>query len=427
MKAIKQIIYDFRKQPVISLVTVIGTAIAVFLIMIIVMIQQIDIASFAPESHRDRMLYGKFIHIVSDDGEHQMSCNIPYKLSVELYDSLPGTETTSFVSDETTTVDIGIKGVTSFIASKKGVDTEFWKVFDFTFINGRPFNMDEYNSSMKVAVITEDIARKLFETTDCIGRQFEIKRIPYHVAGVIENVSSLAKSTYSQIYIPLTTNGDTEYSFKEFSGNIDALILAKSTDNFPEIKKEVKRRLNIFESRLKNNNQKIKYHGQPYNHEEYICLAGSNNDPNTTYPRNRRLIIYALLLVIPAINLSSMTHSRLRRRTSEIGVCRAFGCTRGRIMKDIIMENFIVTLIGGIIGLVLSMAFIYFYSNIIFSSMFDSPDSATMYLTPAMLLNVSTILWTLFFCLLLNIISCAFPAWRASRVNPVEAINRINK
>ena len=57
MKAIKQILYDFRHQSVISWVTLLGTMLAVFLIMIVVMMQQIQIAPFAPESTRDRTLY----------------------------------------------------------------------------------------------------------------------------------------------------------------------------------------------------------------------------------------------------------------------------------------------------------------------------------------------------------------------------------
>ena len=57
-----QIIYDMRTQPVIAWVTVIGTALSIFLIMTVVMMQQVGIMSFAPESHRDRMLYGMFLH-----------------------------------------------------------------------------------------------------------------------------------------------------------------------------------------------------------------------------------------------------------------------------------------------------------------------------------------------------------------------------
>ena len=61
---IAKILYDMRTQPVIGWVTIIGTALSIFLIMVVVMMQQVSILSFAPETHRDRMLYGMFIHIV---------------------------------------------------------------------------------------------------------------------------------------------------------------------------------------------------------------------------------------------------------------------------------------------------------------------------------------------------------------------------
>lgn len=426
MKAIKQIIYDFRKQSVISLVTVIGTALAVFLIMVIVIMQQINVAPFRPETNRDRMMYGKFIHIVGIDNGYSSSSGTSYKLAKELYDSVPGSEYVSFVHSNTVKTDIRIPGTSAFIASKKGVDTSFWNIFDFTFINGRPFDKAEYDAAMNVAVITEHIARKLFGTVNCTGREFSMSYRPFQVVGVIENVSSLATTAYSQIYVPLTTDLEAQDE-SDMVGSIEALILAKSKDDFDIIRNEVNRRFNIIDSRLKHDNLKIERHGQPFTQEEYSILDSSNHAPDTNGYRREKMIIFALLLIIPAINLSSMTHSRLRRRIGEIGVMRAFGCTRRRIMKDIILENFIITLAGGIIGLIFSLIFVNLYSGLIFSSKFLSPDLSTMYISSSMLLNISTIIWTLFFCLLLNILSCAIPAWQASRVNPVEAINRINK
>ena len=56
----------------------------------------------------------------------------------------------------------------------------------------------------------------------------------------------------------------------------------------------------------------------------------ANGSPDIKTERNKRLLVYAILLIIPAINLSSMTQSRLRQRVAEIGVRRSFGSTRGK-------------------------------------------------------------------------------------------------
>lgn len=136
--------------------------------------------------------------------------------------------------------------------------------------------------------------------------------------------------------------------------------------------------------------------------------------------KKSRYIIFIILLLVPAINLSSMLHSRMRRRISEIGVRRAFGCTRARIILDIISENFIITLAGGIVGLLLGIIVGVNYVGI-----YDTMQNIGNGGAPALSLmfNWSILLTALVVCFLLNIISAAVPAWQASRENVVDAIN----
>ena len=147
---------------------------------------------------------------------------------------------------------------------------------------------------------------------------------------------------------------------------------------------------------------------------------GSNTTPDPEPARRIRLTIYVILLLVPAINLSSMLHSRMRRRVNEIGVRRAFGCTRSRIMVDIISENFIVTLAGGIVGVTLGIIFAATYSGL-----YETENNIGGGETPAFsaLLNWETIVIALIICFILNILSASVPAWQASRMNPVEALN----
>lgn len=80
-KQIKQILYDMRTQPLIAWVTVIGTALSIFLIMTVVMIESVSVMSFSPESNRDRMLYGMYVHINKPNGSGG-SGSMSYKLSL---------------------------------------------------------------------------------------------------------------------------------------------------------------------------------------------------------------------------------------------------------------------------------------------------------------------------------------------------------
>ena len=67
-------------------------------------------------------------------------------------------------------------------------------------------------------------------------------------------------------------------------------------------------------------------------------------------------IVIAILLFVPAVNLSGMTLSRMRRRMAEIGVRKAFGATGGELIRQVFFENLVLTLLAGIVGLALSYA-----------------------------------------------------------------------
>lgn len=125
---------------------------------------------------------------------------------------------------------------------------------------------------------------------------------------------------------------------------------------------------------------------------------------------------------MPAVNLSSMTESRLRRRISEIGVRRAFGCSRKQIVFQIIGENMFITLIAGILGLLMSVVFSYLCNSLLFSEPYGSTFNPPA-VDASMLIQPSTFLWALLFCFILNVLSSGIPSLRASRTDIVKALN----
>lgn len=64
-----------------------------------------------------------------------------------------------------------------------------------------------------------------------------------------------------------------------------------------------------------------------------------------------------------------MTQSRLRQRVSEIGVRRAFGSTRTEMIGQIVMENLVVTLLAGAVGLLFSILFAYLGNGLLFAKL----------------------------------------------------------
>ena len=97
------------------------------------------------------------------------------------------------------------------------------------------------------------------------------------------------------------------------------------------------------------------YRGQPAERFANLYRKWSET-PDTKAIILRYMLVIAILLLVPAINLSSMTLSRMRRRMAEIGVRKAFGATGGELIRQIFFENLLLTLFAGVLGLALSYA-----------------------------------------------------------------------
>ena len=136
----------------------------------------------------------------------------------------------------------------------------------------------------------------------------------------------------------------------------------------------------------------------------------------------RYVAIILILLIVPAINLSSMTLSRMRRRMAEIGVRRAFGATEGELMTQVLVENLLVTLVGGLVGLLLSYGATFLLNGFLFGNSTNAYLMGETTLTAGMLLSPWIFLAAFAFCLVMNLLSAGLPAWRASRMSIVEAI-----
>lgn len=409
---ILRILYDMRNQPVIAWVTIIGTALSIFLIMTVVMMQQVSILPYAPESNRDRMLYGCNMHTTDVNGNGDNSSRLSLKSARYLYEDLDGVEAVSYVEHGYTPVDA--KGITdkTLTVHFRTTDDIFWKIFDFDLLAGRYYNADEVDAKRNLAVVTESVARELFGDENPVGQHFELDHNDYELIGVVADVSILASQAYGQVFGPLK---DRTWGDDGYFGNVMAAMLVDEGVDFEHVREQVKGRYAAMDGELEADGKKTVYHNAPYDQETVATgLDGSNSTPNPGRARTVRLVIYIILLIVPAINLSSMLHSRLRRRVNEIGIQRAFGCTRKRIISDIISESLIVTLIGGLIGLIFAIVFALFYDGL-----YDPGARPAL----SMLVSPQIFVYAFGACFILNILSAAAPAWQASRLNPVEAIN----
>ena len=311
-------------------------------------------------------------------------------------------------------------------ADYRPVDDNFWKVFDFTFIDGKPFTKADFDAGRPEIVITESIARAVFGTTEVTGREIQMNLAPFRVSGVVKDVSTLADACYAQAWPNLSATTDMETEWGNIHGILSVTILARSSDDFAKIKDEYNKAHDRFEDALKSTGYRVLSRNRPYDQETQVVALAANIEPDLPGERRRRLIIYLILLIVPAINLSSMTQSRLKQRTAEIGVRRSFGCTRGRIIADIITENLVMTLVAGVIGLMLSVIFGYLCNSLLFAQPFSMTFNPPK-VDSSILFHWSTFGWAMLFCFILNLLSSGLPAFNASRTSLVNALSGRSK
>lgn len=419
-----QALSQLRQQPIIGVVNVLGTMLAIFLIMLVVMIQQVKVAPFPPESNRDRLLHVQALGINNERwGRDKGNGSISVKTAKECYKSLETPEAVSIFTIIVVTAQASIPRMPSVGVDLRQTDDTFWQVFDFPFIDGKPYDKASFEAGLPVAVITESIARALFGTSNVSGREFLLNHAFYKIVGVVKDVSTLADTAYGQVWIPYTSTDIENDTWADgCMGEMSVVILARNRDDFDVIRGEARKKMDAYNKVLAEGGYELVDYNRPYDQEKQAIAFWSNMEPDLKADRRQRVIILVILLLVPAINLSSMTQSRLRRRVSEIGVCRAFGCTRSELIGQILAENFIVTLFAGVLGLLLSMAFAYWGADILFAQPY-SQTLNTPTVDASILMHTSTFLWALAFCFLLNLLSSAIPAWKASRTNIVNALN----
>ncbi len=418
---LKQIYYDMRHQPVIAWVTFFATAMSVFLIMVIIMMQNVKSAPFAPESCRDRLLLGVNLHVEDiEDQDINSSSSLSSVAARVLYDDIDGVEKISYYHKWMDDSEVSVPGGESCMAQLRKADAAFFNIFDYTLIEGRYYTTEEADALMPLAVITETVARNVLGDAPWTGRDIVIDDRQYTVVGVVRDISSLAMTAYADLFVP-TALSDTEGDRDNLLGQFGAVMVVKEGVDFSHIRQQVKARYSTLDAMLAQSGMRAVYHEGPYE-QEVISNDDlySNVTPDLTSAKRMHLIIYAILLLVPAVNLSSMLHSRLSRRIREIGIRRAFGCTRKRIIADVIIENFIVTLLGGAVGVVTGVIFAATYSGL-----YNDYENFRYGDTPVMgaLLNWQTVGVALLVCFILNIFSAALPAWYASSLKPVEALN----
>ena len=420
-KTIQQVIYQLRSQPLLSMITILGTALAIALIMVILIVYQAKTSDYTPEVNRSRSLYVKWERTVYDKkNPNNASHSRPSLwLAKEVFYPLKTPEAVC-VTYESGEVLVSTPGSDEDVNTPLLLtDADFWKIYQFHFLAGKPFTQADFQSGIKTAVIAESVARRLYRSIDAaIGKPIQINFTTYTVCGVVEDVNRFCEFAWSEVYAPYSSNaiaGKVETG--ETQGNHIITILAHDAKDFEAIRNEVSRGIAQFNTTL--GEKELQLMGQPDNFRTQLNRKFANSYENLDAAYWKYGIMIGIILLVPAINLSGLTHTRMRRRLEELGIRKSFGATQGELVWQVLNENFILTLIGGILGLVLSYLCLWLMGGWLLQTAWGA--TATMNVS---MVSPVVFLVALGFCMAMNLLSAYLPAWRVAHTPIVDSLNQ---
>lgn len=413
----KQAVEMLKQNKFFSIISILGTALAIMMIMAIIVTDEIKNISVAPENNRDRTLYltNQTLRDSTGRGVSTNSGWITYEI---IKNYIPLLKTPELISVQTglnalVGTEVSTDDISTYV---KCTDPAFWKLFSFSFQEGKAFGEEEFQSGLCEAVLSESMVKKIFKGEKALGQTIKINFRPYRIIGIVKDISPVFTKASSDIWIPYTSlkNSETiEYS---------VMLLAKNRNDFTAIRDEIKQIEKKFNGDEITKTLDLKW---PATHRMLsMNIKGNNKNEmrENIKIRNRKIgFILIIIMLVPAINLSGLNLSRIKKRTQEIGVRKAFGAKRHIILIQILWENLITSLIGGIIGLALSFSVVLLMKDWLLGV---SKDSIIPFST---IISIPVFLSVFAACILINILSAAIPAYRASCMTIVNSLTNNDK
>ena len=432
---LRQALHLIREDKQFSAIYIAGTAVAIASAMVVALILHIRMGNIYPEVNRDRTIYVGS-NFTDSDGRFVGYSGYSPQAVEEMFSHLKCAEVVSAVINDdylfhfSACTEVGSQEVQ---VSPRFTDANFFRLYDFEFLEGKPYNEENLKHGDRCIVITDVLAKKLQTSA---GSSILINYLPYKVVGIVKEVSPLLMESSADIYLPYTVNDSRAHyqsDMVNYAGGLEVRVLLKKGCTREMLMDELEPYRAKYLSMLKSTTEEDwSWYIQVRAHwMKTLNFFGNDvNDGSTTTLLLNLLppaLLMLLFLLLPAINLSGMVSNRMESRLAEMGIRKAFGAKRRVLLDQVIQENLVLTLLGGVAGYVLSSLFITaIRENKTFLKFFEREyapvDNVSvqfdMFFTPTMFLIAFVC------CAVLNLMAALIPAWTALKKPIVESLNQ---
>jgi putative ABC transport system permease protein len=293
-------------------------------------------------------------------------------------------------------------------------DGDYWRVLEFDFLEGSPYSEEDNAAGRRVAVISARTRDRLFDGEPALGRTNAVERQDFEVVGVVPDVSFL-RTSFSDVWVPITTSRSQTYR-EQFMGGFNALLLAERASDLPLIQDELAARLPDIELPDPERFDTLQAPANTHFQEVAAELLSAHDGEAPTMQLRAIIVLGALLfMLLPSLNLINLNLSRILERSSEIGVRRAFGARSRSLLVQFLVENVLLTLVGGLIGLAVAAWVLAWINQAGWLPYVDFH------------LNWRVFGWGMLLALVFGVLSGVYPAWKMSRLHPAQALSARSK
>jgi putative ABC transport system permease protein len=292
-------------------------------------------------------------------------------------------------------------GTAKFQASVVGSTPDYLRVADRQITNGQMFTAAQETSDARVVVLGVNPVTTLFggEANAAIGKQVRVGRTNFTVIGVMAS----DKQGDDQMIMPMTT---ARSFLIGGSTNVDQIIVkAASPVSVNAAETEIY-------SVLDAQHHITDPSARDYNLRAFASQL-ENMEQQTSFMSMFIVAIAAISLVVGGIGVANIMLVSVTERTREIGIRKAIGAPRSSIMKQFLIEAVVVAGVGGAIGVVAGVLLTLVSEQVIphVAPKFGTPDVSL----PALLVAFG-------FSLLIGLLAGGYPAMRAARLRPIDAL-----
>lgn len=414
---IKLAIKIMQRKKFFSFVSLFGISFTLMVMMVLISLYDHAISPNEVDNKRDQNLYLMKTRLVNNERtsnsnnpfgfyflkNHVKKLKTPERISLfkipETYNAFTGSQKLDLMTRYT--------------------DSEYWDVFNFNFLEGKGYNNTELEKHDYVTVISLSAKNNYFgKDVEAVGKMIEANNVKYRVIGVVEDVSFMNIHASGDMYLPYTISPEDFEKEKSLRGAFFGVLQAKNESDLEEIQDEFAQMVSQLDI-------------QSY-HKGYDILFASPDNYLGVYTReifqgaedddDKSSIFYAivggfmlLFMFLPAINLVNLNITRIMERASEIGVRKAFGASDGTLVKQFLVENIIITLIGGFIGVLMTIG--------VLAMLNASQFIPHAYLT----LNFKVFLVGLGITFAFGLLSGVYPAFRMSKMRAATVLRGSGK